>query len=161
MNSVATAAGSSSDWTGASGQKVLTKGSASPHPHPMGQACLLISPGQARDVGHRDPPPCVGGAGAAMARAASRQKRPRGPRGTGLRAKAEKSPWVDACPFNEPGPRKSNLFLSFPPLPASTWSLGPTGLIVSPRPSTLTLKAAASLSPDQKPTLNAALTPLT
>lgn len=32
-------------------------------------------------------------------------------------------------------------------------------MIVSPRPSTLTLKAAASLSPDQKPTLNTALTP--
>lgn len=125
----------------------------------MGQACLLISPGQAGDVGHRDPHPCVGGAAVAMARGASPQKRPRGHGGTGLRVKAGKSPWVYACPFNDPGPRKSNLFLSFPPLPASTWSLGPTGVIVSPRPSTLTLKAAASLRPDQKPTLNTALTP--
>lgn len=94
-----------------------------------------------------------------MARGVSPQKRPRGHRGTGLRVKAGKGLWVYACPFNDPGPRKSNLFLCIPPLPASTWSLGPTGMIVSPWPSTLTLKAAASLSPGQKPTLNTALTP--
>lgn len=73
--------------------------------------------------------------------------------------KAGKSPWIFACPVNDPGPRNCRLFLSLPPVSASAWNLRPTGTAVSPQPSTPALRAAASLSPDQKPTVNTPLIP--
>lgn len=117
-------------------------------PHWAGLPPLLISPGRAGDVGHRDPHPCMGGVGPAKARRACPQKHHWGPSGRGLKVKAGKSPWIYACPFNDPEPRNSSFFLSLPPVPASAWNPGPTGIAVSPQPSTLALKAAASMSPD-------------
>lgn len=77
-----------------------------------------------------------------------------GSHGKRSRAEGWEEPVAICLPFNDPGPRNSRLFLSRLPLPAYAWNLRRTGMAVSPPPSTLALKAAASISPHQKPSPN-------
>lgn len=91
-------------------------------PFPIGQASILISPGQVIGIGHRDPHPCMDEKVPTMARRASQQKYHWGHLGKGLRDGFWEEPLDMHILLVTQEPRNSGLFLS--PLP-SYLRLGP------------------------------------
>lgn len=150
QSGVAIATGSSSDRT-ALGEKVSYKGLS---PIPIGQASILISPGQARGTGQRDPHH------AWVRRHLPWPEEHLSRTVTGVTWEEDLGGGLEE-PLDMPvhlmiQDLETGPFLSPSP---SCLSLGHAGIAVSPQPSTLALKAAASIISDRKPTVDTPLTP--